>query len=262
MFRALVVTEAQARDGLAKIPPPSDSVGGPESEAPWWDHDLALARIDGQLRTSWIVDPADGRLPLRPAIRKLIAEYTPTLDGPEARPISERCISATAGPPMLNALQNNNYEIVQTADHVVILMENNHEARIIPLRDRTHLPRQIRPWMGDSVGWWENGTLVVETTGFNPGQSLRSNLLADLYVSSDGVVTERFTRISADRILYEFSVNDPASYTRPWRAEMPLVAAKGPLFEYACHEGNYSMEGMLAGARRQEKRPAPPGATP
>ena len=262
VFSTLVVSDAEAKAALAKLPAPSDPVGGPESEAPWWDHDLALARIDGQLRTSWIVDPPDGRLPLRPATRKLIDDYTPDLNGPEGRPISERCISATAGPPMLNALQNNNYQIVQTADHVVILMENNHEARIIRLHDRTHLPRQIKPWMGDSVGWWEKGTLVVETTGFNPGQSLRSNLLADLYVSSDAVVTERFTRTSADNILYEFTVNDPASYSRPWRAQMPLAAAKGPLFEYACQEGNYSMGGMLAGARKQEQRSAAAGVDP
>jgi hypothetical protein len=153
---------------------------------------------------------------------------------------------------MMNVLYNNTYQIQQARDHVAIVVEMNHDVRIVRLTDRTHPPAHVRPWMGDSVGWWEGDTLVVETTNFNPGETLRPGIPTVVYVSKDAKVTERFTRLSPTQILYEFRVEDPTVYTKPWRGEMPLNAAKGPVYEYACHEGNYALPGILGGARRTE----------
>jgi hypothetical protein len=262
-FTSLIVPEAEAAayDARRAGPPPSrpgDPVGGNETE--WFDN-AVLARIRGQARSSWLVDPPDGRLPYTEAVRKKLADLvTPKAssdDHPEALSANERCLvglNATAGPPMINARYNANYEIVQTQDFVVIVVEMNHDARIIRLKDRAHLPTAMRPWMGDSVGWWERDTLVVETTNLNPGQSLRAAPGgASYYVSQDAKIVERFTRTSRTQILYEFQVEDPATFTRPWRAEMALNAARGRVYEYACHEGNYSMAGILAGGREIER---------
>ncbi|MCR5875068.1 hypothetical protein LRS10_13280 [Phenylobacterium sp. J426] len=203
------------------------------------------------------MDPADGRLPYTAQGRRLyeatLQKARNTFDGPESRPLGERCIlgfGSTAGPPMLNVLYNNHYQIQQTPDHVVIVVEMNHDARIIPLKAEP--PPPGTPWMGWSVGRWEGDTLVVETRNFNPGESLRPYFGASLFLSPQARVTERFTRISPTQILYDFSVDDPGIYARTWRAEMPLNAARGPVYEYACHEGNYSLPGILAGARKAE----------
>jgi len=152
-------------------------------------------------------------------------------------------------------LYNNHYQFVQTKDAVVIVVEMNHDARIIRLNSK-HLPNHIRPWLGDSIGWWEGDTLVVETTNFNPGESLRLNFNQSFYISPNGKVTERFTRISKTEIFYEFAVDDPETYTQTWRAEMIMNAAEGKLYEYACHEGNYALPGILAGARKEEQEAA------
>ena len=252
-YPSLVITEAQAR----ALPPPrpvltdDDDVGTLQSE--WLDAGLALARLGGEIRTSWIVDPPDGRLPYTPEGRARL-KVQPNSDGPEGRTNNERCLNpATAGPPMLNGPYNNHWQIVQTPDHVLISTEQNHEARIVHLGDRRHGPPQIHKWMGDSIGWWAGDSLVIETTNFAPEQSMRRNPLAALYLSSEAVVTERFTRVSPTQILYRFAVSDPANFTQVWRGEIPLTVARGPVFEYACHEGNYSMRGILGGARRQEQ---------
>jgi hypothetical protein len=219
------------------------------------------------VRTSWLVEPADGKLPYKPEGYKLyqdtLTKARNTFDGPEARPLGERCIlgfGSSAGPPMLNVLYNNNYQIQQAKDHVVIVVEMNHDARIIRLADKTRPPAHIRTWMGDSVGRWEGDTLVVETSGFNPGESLRPYFGASLFLSPDAKVTERFKRISKDQILYAFEVDDPKVYKQVWKAEMPLNATKGPVYEYACHEGNYSLPGILAGARKAESEGRRPEA--
>jgi hypothetical protein len=217
--------------------------------------DMHLARIDGQIRSSWIIDPADGKLPLSEAGRKAAKLGSRGFDGPEVRPTEERCLTAIGspeGPPMLNTGFNGHYQIVQTRDHVAILIEMNHDVRIIRLGDRTHLPPNVQPWMGDSVGWWEGDTLVVETTNLNPKGGLWS-LGGGFFYSPQAKLTERFTRRSKDEILYEFTVDDPITFTRPWRAELPMRPAKGPIYEYACHEGNYSLPNILAGAREQER---------
>jgi hypothetical protein len=249
IFRSLEATEAEARNAPFLLP--KDEVGNAESE--WFDPGLALARVNGQPRTSWIVDPPDGRLPYSDTGRANLKATESRLDGPEMRPMNERCLSAGAGPPMTNGLYNNNWLIVQTTEHVAILMETNHEVRIIRLKDGVPGPPA---WMGDSVGRWQDDVLVVETSNFHPGQSRRRGGLADMYLSPQAKVNERFRRISSTEILYSYAVEDPANYTRPWRGEMPLIASEGPLFEYACHEGNYSLPGILAGARRQEHEAA------
>jgi hypothetical protein len=220
-------------------------IGQRESE---WQEAFPLARVRGQARTSWIVSPADGRVPYRPeakARRKaLLAEY----DGPEARPGTERCLTSTSsGPPMLNANSDSDYQILQTREEVVIVAQMNHDARIVRLNSR-HPPASVRVWMGDSIGNWVKDTLVVETTNFHPLEGARSRFL----MSADAKVTERFTRISPTVILYAFEIEDPATFTEPWRGEMPLRAIEGPLYEFACHEGNYSLPNILAGARREE----------
>ena len=271
-FKTLVVSDAQARQMeqmRAKMVEAQSRPSDPNAGAPtaggdpggynafWTDPGSAIGRIRGEARSSWLVDPADGRLPYTPEGKRLyestLQKARNTFDGPEARPLGERCIlgfGSTAGPPMMNVLYNNHYQIQQTPDHVVIVVEMNHDARIIPLKDHRATPGT--PWMGWSVGRWEGETLVVETSRFNPGESLRPYFGASLYLSPQAKVTERFTRISPTQILYEFSVDDPTVYSKVWRAEMPLNAAKGPVYEYACHEGNYSLPGILAGARKAE----------
>ena len=158
---------------------------------------------------------------------------------------------STGGPPMLPVLYNNNYQIVQSPGFVMILVEMNHNARIVRVAGK-RLPTEIRPWLGDSIGHWEGDTLVTRTTQFNPGQSLRVSLRHRIYMSPDAVVVERFTRVGPKEVLYEFSVDDPDVYDQTWRGEVPMLAADGQIYEYACHEGNYSMMGILAGAREED----------
>lgn len=232
-----------------------DEVGGRQSE--WWEYGGPMVRVGGQVHTAMIVDPADGRLPYtakgRALMEKGVKSRLSSFDNPEDRTGTERCLmggSSSNGVPMLPHWDNSHYQIVQTPDYVAIRIESGRDPRIIRLKTASHLPPSMRPWMGDSVGHWEGGTLVVETTNFNPGEAYKSP--QPLYISKDARVTERFTRTSATEILYGFTVEDPAVYTRPWRGELVFRATKGPLFEFACHEGNYSLPGVLAGARHDE----------
>jgi hypothetical protein len=252
VYPSLVITEAQERT----IPQPpvyvGDDVGQEETE--WMDPGFVLGRIRGEIRTSWLVDPLDGRLPYTETGAKLVSRSY-TSDGPETRSANDRCLPfMSAGPPMFNAGGGNVWKIVQTPDHVVVMLEGNHEIRIIPLV-RKDAPTPTRPpdWLGHPVAWYVGDELVVRTTAFHPGQSLRRSTFARLYLSSDAVVTERFRRISANQILYSYVVHDPKVFHRDWRGEMPLNATAGPLYEYACHEGNYSMAGILGGARVEER---------
>ncbi|HEX3699903.1 MAG TPA: hypothetical protein VHV27_04445 [Phenylobacterium sp.] len=247
-------------------PPVANDPGG--YNASWTDPGTTMGRIGGQVRTSWLIDPADGKLPYssqgRTAFDAALHKARTSFDGPEVRPLGERCIlgfGSSAGPPMLNVLYNNNYQIVQSPDSVAIDVEMNHDVRTIRLNAKRHLPPSIRPWMGDSIGHWEGDTLVVETTNFNPGESLRPYFGATLYLSKDAKVTERFTRVSPTQILYQFTVDDPAVFSQVWRAEMPLNAAKGPVYEYACHEGNYALPDILRGARAAEREGRKPEET-
>ncbi|HJT87827.1 MAG TPA: hypothetical protein VJ732_08220 [Bryobacteraceae bacterium] len=223
----------------------------------WYDRGTQTVK---SLRTSLIVDPVDGRIPpltaegqARMAARTERKRLHPA-DGPEDRGFSERCLNwTTAGPPMLPGAYNNNYEIVQTPDTVVIFNEMIHDARIIPMDGRPHVPANLRLWLGDSRGHWEGDTLVVETTNFRDKAGLEGGLEI-LHSTEHMKLVERFKRVDADTLLYEFTVNDPFMYTRPWTAQIPSVRSKGPIFEYACHEGNYGMTGILSSARAEEKK--------
>ena len=223
----------------------------------WMDPGSRLARVRGEIRSSLIVEPEDGQLPysLRGGwkLGRRVWQLR-SADDPETRMLGERCIvgfGSSGGPPMLPVLYNNHYQIVQSPGFVVILVEMNHDARIIRIGGE-RLPPDIRPWLGDSIGRWEGDTLVVETTQFHPGQSFRGSLRHAVYLSSDAMVVERFTRVGEREILYEFSVDDPTVYRRVWRGEIPMLAAEGRIYEYACHEGNYSLENILAGAREED----------
>ena len=218
----------------------------------WWDYGSS---INADRRTSLIVDPPDGRIPWTPAGKARPGTFTRAFSGipaagPEDRALSERCILGfNSGPPMGPSAYNNNVQLFQTPDTVVIFNEMIHDARIVPLDGRSHLPDGIRQWMGDPRGRWEGDTLVVETTNFLrethfTGSSANLNLV------------ERFTRVDDGALLYEFTASDPATFTRPWTAQIPMKRSDGPLFEYACHEGNYGMHNLLAGARADEKAAA------
>jgi hypothetical protein len=251
----LVMSEDEAR---RTIPPgilPNDQVGTSETEA-YDAFNLDWARLGGEIRSSWLLEPADGRLPYRPdAAAKVRAPSSN--DNPEGRSVYERCLyMPQGGPPMLNAAYNNNLQFLQTRDTVAIQLEANHEVRIVRLTGRAHAPAAMTRWFGDSVGWYEGRTLVVETVGFAPGQSDRRSAMTRVYMSPNAKVTERFTRISARQIRYEFTVEDPAVFTQAWRGEIPLTFTTEPTFEYACHEGNYGLANILSGAREEEKRAA------
>ncbi|HEY5624685.1 MAG TPA: hypothetical protein VIV14_13065 [Gammaproteobacteria bacterium] len=230
----------------------------------WIDPGNRLAVINGEIRSSHIVDPPDGRVPYTAAGRQRLRELAALAqgrDGPEQRHLGDRCIvgyGSSGGPPMLPVLYNNNYQIVQSPGYVMILVEMNHDARIVRMGGE-HLPVQVTPWLGDSIGWWEGDTLVVETTNVHPGQAYRPAIRHVLYVPGTATVTERFTRIADDEMLYEFSVSDPEAYTRTWRGEILFRASNEAIYEYACHEGNYALPGILGGARTEERAAAGEG---
>jgi hypothetical protein len=233
------------------------------------DRGTSLARIGGLFRTSIVVDPPDGRIPPLTADGRARAERESTLraltsdaaeeagtarldafDHPELRPLAERCLlsfGSSSGPPSLPVLYNNLKQIVQTPTHVMILYEMVHDTRVIPIA-RTQ-PNRLRRWFGESAARWEGDTLVVETTGFTDKTRFRGS-------TENLRVVERFTRADARTLIYRFTVDDPATWTRPWTGEYPWVLSDEPLHEYACHEGNYSFEGIMKGARLLEKEAA------
>ena len=244
------------------------SVGGYNTF--WMDRGNSAFQIDGQWRTSIITAPANGRRPeMTSAARERLAEQAAfrrpnsgtawwliengldapgPYDDPEIRPLAERCLlgfGSTAGPPMLPVLYNNLKRIVQTDDHVMILAEMVHDVRIVRL-NQEHAPAHIRTWLGDSVGIWEGDTLVVDTTNFNDSPSLNG-------ATSNLHVVERFTRLSNESLLYEFTVEDPAVWTSSWSGEYIWPMTGNRVYEYACHEANYSFRGILGGARVLEE---------
>jgi hypothetical protein len=215
-------------------------------------------------RTSLIVDPPDGRIPpMTPAAQaRLKADEAyfaaHPADGPEDRPLPDRCLMfSQSGPPMIPGNYNNNYQIVQTRDSLVILAEMGNEVRLIPLDGRPPLPANLQEWQGEPRGHWEGDTLVVETSNFRFNERSRFGVQYDNGLTDENLhITERFTRTSPDAITYRATVNDPTVYTRPWTFEVVMQRAEGPLYEYACHEGNYGLEDVLRGARAQEKAAA------
>jgi hypothetical protein len=214
----------------------------------WWDRGT---KVVGTRRTSLVVDPPDGRIPpLTPdAQKRLAAEEalrTRVAEGPEDRSIAERCIMGfNAGPPITPGGYNQNVQIVQHADYVVLLNEMIHSARIIPLDARPLV--NVPQWAGESRGHWEGDTLVIDTKNFHQSTSLRGS-------GPNLHLVERLRRVDADNLLYEFTVDDPTTWTKPWTAQVPMVKAEGLIYEYACHEGNYGMFGILSGARAIEKK--------
>ena len=237
--------------GGAIYPPESEGGVVPYNEF-WYDRGNALVE---DRRTSLIVDPADGRIPpLTPAAAERTAARSAYLrdhpaDSWEDRSLGDRCILGfNAGPPMVPSAYNNNVQLLQTPDHVVLLNEMVHNARIVPLDGRPH--GDVPQWVGDSRARWEDTTLVVETRGFGEQVGFRGGATANLRV------VERFTLVGPDTLRYEFTLEDPETWTRPWTAVVPMKRTPGPLFEYACHEGNYSMAGILGGARADERAAA------
>jgi hypothetical protein len=212
-------------------------------------------KVTPDRRTSLIVDPPDGRIPPLTSTAQARAKERAArnkgkqFDGPENRGLAERCISVrNAGPPMEPTNYNANYQIVQAPGYVALLSEQIHDVRVIPTDGRPHIPKQIWQYLGDSRGRWEGDTLVVETTNFE-----------DNHLNGSGPnmkLTERFTRTGPETLMYEFTVEDPENYTKPWTARIPMNRTSDMIFEYACHEGNYGLEGSLAGARAEEKAAA------
>jgi hypothetical protein len=222
----------------------------------WYDRGN---KVTGTKRTSLIVDPADGRLPPRTPEGQKRAEARavasrndqlgqPLADSWEDRPLPERCLmGSNAGPPMIPGAYNNNVQLLQTPGHVVILNEMIHSARVIPLDARPH--GSVRQWSGDSRGHWEGNTLVIDTVNFKRETSLEGS-------SANTHLIERFTRAGENTLLYEFTVDDPSTWTRPWSAAIEMSKSEGLIYEYACHETNYAMEGILRGARKREAQTA------
>ena len=206
-------------------------------------------------RTSLIVDPPDGKIPLTPEAQKRaeVRAEARRNRGPAASwedlSIQNRCILWSGGAPHLPSFYNNNYQILQTPDHVAFVAEMIHNTRIIPLDGRPHLTQDVRQYFGDSRGHWEGDTLVVETTNLTDKTLFRG-------ATENMRIIERFTRVDVDNLKYEFTVNDPATFTRPWSAEVPMRKTDAYLYEYACHEGNYSLQGILSGARAAEREAA------
>ena len=226
----------------------------------WFDRGSKLARTR---RTSMIIDPPDGRVPpMTPEARKKFQAIQEKFaahpaDGPEDRPLPDRCLMfSQSGPPMIPGNYNDLYQIVETPEYISILAEMGNQVRVIPLDGRPHLPQSVQEWMGDSRGHWEGDTLVVETTNFRFTDRSRFGVQYDGMTDKNLRITERFTRTSPDSILYRATIDDPTVYTKPWTMEVSLEKAEGPVFEYACHEGNYGLAGVLAGERAQEKRAA------
>jgi hypothetical protein len=214
----------------------------------WYDRGTATV---GTRQTSLIVDPKDGRLPApteegqRAAARRAEIRGRNT-EGPEERSLAERCLLFNAGPPLLPGPYNNNLQIVQTEDYVVIANEMIHDVRVVPLDGRPHLPSQVRNWLGDPRGRWEGDTLVVESTNFSDRTAVRGT-------DRNLRLIERFRRIDANTLHYEFTIDNPTAFTQPWTVSLPMTRFDEQIYEYACHEANYAMEGMLKAARLADK---------
>ncbi|HEY7798064.1 MAG TPA: hypothetical protein VIA80_04820 [Hyphomonadaceae bacterium] len=252
---------SRAQQAAADAAPTPVSQGAPQAGGAiggynlfWIDRGSKVGVVKGEARSSWIVDPADGKMPVsdegRARIRTILSKRNE--DGPEGMNPADRCLigsRGSGGPPMLNNIYNNTYQIVQTQTHVMINVEMMHDARIIRLQ-QDHKPAAVTQWLGDSVGHWEGDTLVVVTKGWNRWHGDYE----PVYLSERATVTERFTRTGPEEITYEFTVDDPGFYTRPWKGEMVFTPSNGPVYEVACHEGNYALKHILQGARILDER--------
>jgi hypothetical protein len=233
-------------------PSAGGNIGG--YNAFWLDRGMKVGVVRGEARSSWITDPPNGKMPVSDEGRKRIAAILAKRgeDGPEGMNPADRCLigsRGSGGPPMLNNIYNNTYQIVQTQDHVVIDVEMMHDARIIRIGER-HKPDALKQWLGDSVGHWDGDTLVVITKGWNRWHGDYE----PVFLSERATVTERFSRTGPDEITYAFEVDDPGFYTQVWKGEMVFNRSRGGVYEYACHEGNYALHGILQGARILEEK--------
>jgi hypothetical protein len=234
-------------------------IAGAAPETVHYDHaqfglDWLQTRVAWNRRTSLIVGATGTVPPLTPAAKDRLAtiaakEQGHELDGPENRPLGARCLARdNVGPPLLPTRYNSNLQIVQGPGYVAIETEEIHDVRVVPLDRRSHLPKSMRQWMGDSVGHWEGDTLVIDTTNFTDKTPFRG--------AENLHVTERIRRADEETILYQFTVEDPGMWTKPWSGEVPIKKINGQLYEYACHEANYGLENTLRGARVLEAEAA------
>lgn len=267
----LILTETEAsavESGMENMQEAYDNIGEEDLESGadvggyntfWMDPGTRVLRVRGEPRGSIITHPQDGQIPFRLTAKMRmwwnIYKVLTWTDNPEQRAEGERCtvgFGSTGKPPMLPVLYNNNYQFAQSPGHVMVLVEMNHNVRTLRLNAEP-LPGEIKPWFGDSLAHWEGNTLVVETSQFHPQQFLRLAIKHQLMMADNTRVTERFTRINENEIVYEFIVSDEELYTEDWRGEMTLRKSDGPIYEYACHEGNYGLPNILAGARQEEQ---------
>jgi hypothetical protein len=228
-------------------PSAGGAIGG--YNAFWLDRGMKVGVVNGQARSSWITDPPSGKMPVSDEGRKRIAAVLSTRgeDGPEGMNPADRCLigsRGSGGPPMLNNIYNNTYQIVQTPTHVMINVEMMHDARVIRIGEK-HKPDALKQWLGDSVAHWDGDTLVVVTRSWNRWHGDYE----PIFLSEKATVTERFTRTGPEEITYAFEIDDPATYTQKWKGEMVFTPSNGPVYEVACHEGNYALKHILQGAR-------------
>lgn len=261
----LVVPDAEAKAAsIAQAQLVKNFFGTLDPEVPYlMDAVDGLPLVRGERRSRLVVQPADGRLPYTPEVRKSWDSpprpSATAYDNPEQRPNSERCLVGVGQAPISTLAFASNLQILRTRDAVVIHTEYGDEVRVVPITDR-HQPRVLWGRLGDSIGRWEGETLVVETVGLPKADQVR--LAPAFTVSGDATVVERFTAISSRELLYQFTVIDPKTYTGPWLAEFSWYRTDKPMYEHACHEGNYSLPNILAGARRQEaEKAATPGSS-
>lgn len=272
-FKELVISEGDAKQwevdaasvaAADQAPTPEDKGAPAAGDDPagynnfWIDPGKKVGMVNGTYRSSWITDPPNGKVPYTPAGRAAMMKSVSTFnmfDNPEERIPIERCLigfASTGGPPMLNALYNNHQQIIQTPDAIAINIEMVHDTRIIRMNGQ-HNPDNMRQYLGTSVGKWDGDTLVVETIGFRPAESVRVDFGLFVYISPDAKVTERFTLQDADTIFYQFTVEDPLTYSQPWHGELVFRRSPDRIYEYACHEGNHSVPNILGGARELER---------
>jgi len=254
-LRTLIITPLEASELQTRILARRENLRQPGEPTVYFSS-RGIEAIDGEFRSSVIVEPADGKIPgnehFKSVLQAASAAVLKAFDGPEARPPAERCLSAiTAQPPVTVMPSNDLRQIVQTPQAIVISSEELHEARIIRLNAQ-HGPAAVVSWLGDSIGWWEGATLVIETKYFAPTSSSRMGPLSAFFVGPQTTVTERITPVSPDELRYQFTVEDPTYYTQPWKGETRFVRSDEPIFEFACHEGNYSLPFVLMGARVQD----------
>jgi hypothetical protein len=255
-LKTFVISREEAAQLQRKILAKSEDLSKPaEPSVYFWER--TIEPIRGEYRSSIIIHPEDGKIPGNDRFKEMAkragAAVLTAFDGPEQRPGSERCLAAiSAAPPVTVIPASDLRQIVQARDSIVIASEELHEARVIRM-NASHGPAAITTWLGDSIGWWEDNTLVIETKYFAPTSGARAGPAHLFFVGPDTVVTERITRVSDDELSYTFTVEDPTYYTQPWKGETRFERSNEKILEYACHEGNYSLRYALMGGRATER---------